>query len=392
MANLQPATKILIVSNDAPSTGFVEKALSRLNYTDVKHLSNGLEAIDLLIEQRFGLVVCDLNVRLISGWLFVKELKTSDKVPNVPIVLVGSGDAPAPEDELNHYGVLKFLKVPFKDSEFDFLISSTTQLFKTSGTRENKYTKAKDALIKQESDAAIDRYSELRHLTENSTRSSIGLAQAHLQKDDVEAATQVLANSKGNEQDNPTSLILIAKMHYQRERKEEARNSVDKILSLMPDAAFYYSRCARLMLEHDDFEACEKVCEKALAKSFQLPEFHSCIARCKYTSGRFDESLKIVNEAISKFGASNELLNIKGVCLKKLGNFAAAILCYEEALRLSPMDEKVYFNLAICESAMHHVDVATRHLEMCLKIAPDFTRAREKLDEIKKVKAQKEAS
>ena len=66
-----------------------------------------------------------------------------------------------------------------------------------------------------------------------------------------------------------------------------------------------------------------------------------------------------------------------------MGAFSDAIEAYEAALKLDPTNPKVYFNMAICYVEMADYPNAISNLETCLRISPSFSRAEDKLKELK---------
>lgn len=174
-------TKALILSGHKEVITSVRNSLKSFEYGEIDYLENGIEALKKMNSSTYDLVICHSKIKFISGWNLIKEMKTSEKIPNMPVVLMGDQAAPATEDELKAYGLIKYLKMPASESDLSFLINSTLQLFKTSGTIENKYTKAKAALISQNAGQAVELYSELHGLTKKSLRSSMGLAEAYTQ-------------------------------------------------------------------------------------------------------------------------------------------------------------------------------------------------------------------
>src|SRR5690606_7129044 len=138
---------------------------------------------------------CDMSVKFISGWMLIKEVKTSDKIPNIPMLLMGEVPAPAPDDDLKSFGIVKYLQVPFRDADLSFLINSTLQLARTSGTIENKFTKAKESLIQNRCEDAVEQFEELNSLTKRSMRSLVGLSTALVQRGEFEKAETLMVEA-----------------------------------------------------------------------------------------------------------------------------------------------------------------------------------------------------
>ncbi|MFK7824385.1 MAG: tetratricopeptide repeat protein [Oligoflexales bacterium] len=380
--NLDPQTRIYLLSSDRENIVAVIKCLKKLGFSNIKHFENGIEAMQSLISNRVDYVICDQNLKFISGWLFIKEIKINEKVPNIPVTLFGKEAPPESEEVLKQFGVIKYVQFPVSISSMEFSINSTLSLFNTNGTIENKYTQAKTALLEQKSEKAAEMYEELRGLTSKSVRSSLGLAHAYVQTNETDKADTLIKEVAKSGDTTPQSLLLAAKVCLQDKRNDEAGKNIKKLLESHDDI-FYYSRSVKLFIEFKQYQTSEDLCNTAIERNFQVPDFHICLAKCRYTQEDFESCLELLFEAEKIYGQSNDLLNLKGVCLKRIGAYSDAIESYENALKLDPTNPKVYFNMAICYIEMSDFPNSIKYLETCLKISPSFARAREKLKELK---------
>jgi tetratricopeptide (TPR) repeat protein len=379
----QAPMKVMVLSASPTTTQTIISILNSFDHKDITVLDNGIAGLKMLTEKAFNFVLVDMNIKFLPGWMFVKEIKTSDKIPNLPVVLMGESAPPTTDEEMRQFGIVKYMKAPYSNSDLSFLINSTLQLFKTSGTIENKYTKAKDALIGQKAKEAVEAYEELRGLTKNSARSSLGLAEAYIQNKQVEKAEEVILQINAKEESTPAAMVFRVRILTQRDKDEEARALANRLLTeVMPDAPFYYSRVLKIYTEFKKVDAAEAICETAFNKGFKVPEFGFTLARLKYQKSQFDVALKVTDEVEKQFGKSADLFNLRGVCYKKMSKFAEAIQSYEEALKVAPMEAKIYYNMAMCEIARKGYETALKQLEMCVKISPMFPNAKAKLDEL----------
>ena len=378
--------EVLVASADKKASVAVIKGLNSLGFSKISHLDDGIALVKLFSEKQIDFLVIDQNVQHIPGWMLIKEIKVSETIPNIPVVLFGREDPPAEEEELKQYGIVKYIQFPATVSEISFTINSTLTLFHTSGTVENKYSVAKEALINDDLEKATDMYSELRSLTKKSTRSSLGLAQTHIKNANHEAAYEIMQEVADSGDLTPAALMVAIRLDLEKSKNDDARQKVAQLLEKMEDA-FYYSEIVKMLMKYKDLEYAAELSDQAIEKGFKLPEFYQCPARLKYDSGQFSESLEIISKAEAIFGSVDTLLNLKGVCLKRIGRYDEAIAVYEEALRISPSDAKVYFNLALCAIDTEQFQQAAQYLESCLKISPGFSRAKDKLDELREKRA-----
>ncbi|KPJ50309.1 hypothetical protein AMJ40_03260 [candidate division TA06 bacterium DG_26] len=63
-------------------------------------------------------------------------------------------------------------------------------------------------------------------------------------------------------------------------------------------------------------------------------------------------------------------------------NFEEAIKKYEEALKLSPKDGRIYYNLGIVYESMNIVDKAKQNFRLALELDDTLTGAQEHLDKL----------
>ncbi|SMF52383.1 response regulator [Pseudobacteriovorax antillogorgiicola] len=382
MSNDYSNTKVLVVTSVRNHAKAILVGLKNLGLQKVSIRESGLEALSILASESWDLVICDQEMKQINGWLFIKEFKLSEKVPNIPAILLGRNDAPVEEEVLKRFGLIKYLKLPVRPSELDFLIHSTLSLANTSGTIENKYTQAKDSLIQHNSEEAVELYSELQTLTKGSLRSNVGLAQAYIQNQEDDRAHEVLETIANSGENTPASMMLSARMSLKRGNKDAGVKVIETLLKAHGNE-FYYSRCVGLLNQHNFYDESKTIALAGRELGFDAAEFYSAISRALVGEGAYDRALQEIKEAEEKFGESAEQFNLKGVCHRKTSNLDEAIEAYEHALRLNPENHKVYFNIAICFIELGQLSEAARQLENCVRLRPDFERARDKLAEVK---------
>ena len=373
--------KVLLLTKDNEHIKTAQASLASFGVKEVLVMEDGLLALEKIKTAAFDFLICDQDIRYISGWMLIREIKLAEQIPNIPVLLFGKGEPPDSAENLQRYGIVKYLKSPFLPSNLNFLIHSTISLNKTSGTIENKYSLAKISLINRNTEEAIYQFSQLKQLTENSARSMICLAQSHAQKGDIASAEYLLEQVATEAEDTPSRMMMQARIHLQKGDFKTADKLLKNLISVIPNE-FYYCRVVLAYMDFNYYKDAETVCLDAIEREYHLLDIYSCLAKCYYSNGIMDKSLVTINEAEIMFGMNAELFNLRGVCLKKSGKFEDAIYAYEEAFRLNPSDAKIYFNLAMCAIGMKDYPLAHRHLATCIKIAPRFPKAAEKLAEI----------
>jgi CheY-like chemotaxis protein len=102
--------RILVVDDDIGVRDTMAGLLSDLGY-DVAVAADGEEALILLQDSTFGLVLTDLNMPGMDGWSLAGRIK---KDSSTPVVLITASDRPSVEARLKDSAVDSVLFKPFR--------------------------------------------------------------------------------------------------------------------------------------------------------------------------------------------------------------------------------------------------------------------------------------
>lgn len=85
-----PGTAVLIVDDSSVMRKIVERALRQagLNLTRVVEAASGVEGLAALAEERVDLIVSDINMPVMDGLEFVRQLQRRSLAPGVPVVMI----------------------------------------------------------------------------------------------------------------------------------------------------------------------------------------------------------------------------------------------------------------------------------------------------------------
>ena len=388
MIEIDPNMKILIVSGDPELALSCKLLLKKVGLNQVETIESGIDALRLCQTKKFSIIICNQNSKHLTGWLFVQELKNSPKIANTGVLLMGVAASPAKPEQLARYGVPPYIEAPLSSKTLMSSISSVLGDLISPNSIENRYTVAKDALIAQNSDLAIDKYKELHQLTNKSMRSTVGLIQAHEIAENESEAAGYATDLASHEDATPVGIMISLRYVYKNKDFERAAKLSETLINQTKETPLYFLATLELAEKNEQFELGEKIARLGMAQEYRLNEFSLAIAKHQLAKSQIDDALKTVVKAEKEFGKSLVGLNLQGVCLRRLEKFEASRTAYEAALKLSPMDVKIFFNLALIEKQLCHYDAALRHLNMCLKIAPSFEKAKSKILEINALQAK----
>jgi two-component system, chemotaxis family, chemotaxis protein CheY len=85
-----PAIRALIIDDSSVMRKIVERSLRQagVNLTQVLEAGNGAEALAVLEQSQVDLILCDINMPIMDGLEFVKELAGVSNAKGVPVVMI----------------------------------------------------------------------------------------------------------------------------------------------------------------------------------------------------------------------------------------------------------------------------------------------------------------
>lgn len=106
--------KALIVDDSSVMRKIVERSLRQagLDLT-VLEAGNGAEALGLLDENTVDLILSDINMPVMDGLEFVRQLQTLDKMRNVPVVMITTEGSETNVVQALSLGAKGYIRKPF---------------------------------------------------------------------------------------------------------------------------------------------------------------------------------------------------------------------------------------------------------------------------------------
>jgi DNA-binding NtrC family response regulator len=112
--------KVLVVEDNPNMSGLLA---DMLEVFDVESISaaDGLEALDIVNDTDFGMVISDLRMPKMSGTELLLAVK--DKYPEMPVVLISGYTVESADDETVSTRADGFLSKPFKMNELQEVLN-----------------------------------------------------------------------------------------------------------------------------------------------------------------------------------------------------------------------------------------------------------------------------
>jgi len=105
----------LIVDDSSVMRKIVERSLRQagINLTQVFEAGNGSEALTTLAANRVDLILCDINMPVMDGLEFVKQLPAVPNAKGVPVVMITTEGSEAHVVQALSLGARGYIRKPF---------------------------------------------------------------------------------------------------------------------------------------------------------------------------------------------------------------------------------------------------------------------------------------
>ena len=86
--------------------------LSGIEVSGVFEAGNGQEGLDILDREWVDLIFLDINMPVMNGMEFMRELRQNDTIKSTPVVVVSTEGSKERRDELEHLDIKAFIRKP----------------------------------------------------------------------------------------------------------------------------------------------------------------------------------------------------------------------------------------------------------------------------------------
>jgi two-component system chemotaxis response regulator CheY len=116
---------VLIVDDQEIMTELIGVMLQRMGFTKVDRALNGLDALHMLREGSYGLVISDLNMEPMSGLQLIQEVRRSEQHQHVPFLMTTASLNSSNAVAAKLAGVDNYLLKPFTPDLLRVKVEST---------------------------------------------------------------------------------------------------------------------------------------------------------------------------------------------------------------------------------------------------------------------------
>ncbi|MFY9909677.1 MAG: response regulator [Candidatus Sulfotelmatobacter sp.] len=107
--------RVLIVDDSSVMRKIVERSLRQagLDLSQVFEAGNGAEALAILQANQTDLILCDINMPVMDGLEFIKQLPTVENAKAVPVIMITTEGSEAHVVQALSCGARGYIRKPF---------------------------------------------------------------------------------------------------------------------------------------------------------------------------------------------------------------------------------------------------------------------------------------
>jgi two-component system chemotaxis response regulator CheY len=106
---------VLIVDDSAAIRKILQRVLRQtdLNLGEIKEAADGIEAVEILKDRTFGLILSDINMPRMDGLQLLARIKEMDHLKNVPVIMISTEGGQGKVMEAVQLGATGYVRKPF---------------------------------------------------------------------------------------------------------------------------------------------------------------------------------------------------------------------------------------------------------------------------------------
>jgi two-component system chemotaxis response regulator CheY len=113
---------ILIVEDSSTTRAFISSAIESCGSYEVYETATGFEALKLMPQIKFNMIVTDINMPDINGLELISFVRSNQQYKNIPLVIISTEGTEMDRQKGMVLGANEYLVKPFKPEELQEII------------------------------------------------------------------------------------------------------------------------------------------------------------------------------------------------------------------------------------------------------------------------------
>jgi two-component system chemotaxis response regulator CheY len=119
---------VLIVEDSATTRALIRAIVDELDDFDIVEVSSGFEALKMLPQQEYDLIITDINMPDVNGLELIAFVKSNPRFTNLPVVIVSTESSEEDRKRGMALGADAYVTKPFTSAELQAIIKKTIGL------------------------------------------------------------------------------------------------------------------------------------------------------------------------------------------------------------------------------------------------------------------------
>ena len=379
---LEHDDKILLIDEHQDMRMILAHQLQKLNFNNVSQARDGMEALASLKKQKYAAIICDLDMKQMTGLDLLAEIREDVNIDRPPFCLTMSNVSKEKLMLAVETGVDEILVKPFTLGDIVPKLRKCFSTFHNHKNPEKVYELAKEKLREEDYDAANAIYKKLSQSAEGAARPLVGMAKVSFQKKQYDEALKNLEEAEAKNNKFVHLFSLRGDVYVSLDKVDQAVESYQKAIDLSPLNPARYLKAGDILLKKEKYQECVDILRIAVSKKVQFKELHHLISQSYYHLKDYQNSAKFIRRALDKEPENIEYLNQMALSLKESGEIEEAKKFYNKVIKLDPENKRALFNKAIMLAQTNKLDEAIKILERLTLKFPDFEKGKVKLKEL----------
>ncbi|MBI5814366.1 MAG: tetratricopeptide repeat protein [Nitrospinae bacterium] len=375
---------VLVVDDMFNMRRTIKNMLRHIGFESVIEAESGQRAWEIISStpKKIDMVVSDWNMPELPGLELLRRVRDSARHRDTPFIIITAEVSEAKIVQAAETEVDGYLIKPFVAKALEEKINAIFD------NRENpppfeKYLRVGDnAQEAKEYDKAIEAFKEALRIRPDSARARCAIGEAYKLKGNMAEAEKWLAEAIRTNPQYTKAYESMSQVYEAAGKPDLAVKTLEKAAEISPNNPERSLEIGKLYLKQGNKEKADHALQIALKNAGHNAAIHTEIGEVYLTSGddtraaaAFSSSINIIEDV--------HVYNRLAIALRKKGQYDEAYKAYQKALKLSPDDEVLYFNIGRLYMEQDLFKEAEQAFLQALKLDPEFNECKAMLQKLK---------
>jgi tetratricopeptide (TPR) repeat protein len=377
-----PELEILVAESHNELRLIIQHHLGKLGFKNIRLVRDGAVGLAELKLKPANIIVVGDDLPSVKGLDFLKELMEEPTLKRDCFLYMMKPVAKADILLAVETGVDDLLIRPVAPADILPKMRTAYATFTNPKNPERVYEYAKNCLREGNHTRAKVVYEALVASTSKAARPLVGLARVAKSQGNLKQALDHLNSAVERNDSYVHAYALRAELRVENGETEAAIKDFVKAVELSPLNVARYEKSIEFLLKNDLIKVCLQILEIAIREGMQHPFVIERTGYCYFMEKEYQKALRFLKQATRLEPENIGFMNSLAICYRDSKQYDEAVECYNQILKRDNDNYPILFNKALVLITSEKKEEAAKLLRRCIKIKPDFAKAKEKLSEI----------